>query len=267
MLESMKVKNLTETKADLFIYGDIVSSEWDKWNYEDVAPENIRTFLDEIEGKDLNVFVNSYGGSVFAGLSIHSMLKRHVEKGHEVIVHVDGVAASISSVIAMAGTKLIVPKSSFLMIHKPWIATAGNSIDLRKAANDLDRIEEGLVNVYKDNLKEGVDISVIRTMITKETWLSGEDAANYFNIEIGESIEAVASVGEEFKSFTNIPEEVKQLIKQSQASHEPSHEQDELNEQQKDESIDDAVIEPVIDTMEDNQEQDIQDLYMQIEIL
>lgn len=202
---NLQVKNLTDASADMYIYGDIVSSEWDRWELEDVAPENIREQLDAIKGKNLNIFVNSGGGSVFAGLAIYNMLKRH--EGFKTI-HVDGVAASISSIIAFAGDKLIIPKSSYLMIHKPWVASSGNANDLRKTADDLDRIEEGLLNIYEANLNEGIEMSEIKAMLENETWLSGIEAAKYFNVEVTES-QAVASIESDFLNSENVPESLK----------------------------------------------------------
>ena len=117
------------------------------------------------------------------------MIKRH--EGYKT-VHIDGLGGSIASVIAFAGDKLIVPSNAYLMIHKPWNSTYGNASDFRKMADDLDAIEEGIINVYKDNLKEGVDIEVIREMVQNETWLNGLKASEYFDIEVVAENTAVA---------------------------------------------------------------------------
>ena len=100
----LSVKNETLTSADLFFYGDIVSDWLGAWNDTDQYPEAIREFLKGCEGKDLNIYINSAGGSVFAGIAIYNMLSRH--KGFKT-VHVDGMAASIASVIALAGDRVI----------------------------------------------------------------------------------------------------------------------------------------------------------------
>lgn len=213
MKDILKVKNMTDTSADLYIYGDIVSSEWDRWQLEDVAPEGVKSFLDTVQGKDLNIYINSGGGSVFAGLAIYNMIKRH--QGTKT-VHVDGLAGSIASIIAMAGDKLVIPKNAFLMIHKPWAGMQGNANDFRKMANDLDRIEQGLLAIYEENLKDGVSMDIIKTMVTKETWLSGADAATYFNIEVGESLQAVACVSDYFQNYTELPESIVQETEPSQ---------------------------------------------------
>lgn len=118
LINLLEVKNSTETSADLFFYGDIVSSWYGAWDDTDQYPEKVRDFLKEHENKDLNIYINSGGGSVFAGMAIYNMLKRH---NGQKTVYIDGLAGSISSVIAMAGDRIVVPKNSFLMIHKPLV--------------------------------------------------------------------------------------------------------------------------------------------------
>lgn len=199
----MQIKNQTDTSADIYFYGDIVSSEWGKWEDADTAPEDVRNFLKETEGvKDLNIYVNSGGGSVFAGLAIYNMLKRHQANK---TVYVDGLAGSIASVIAMAGDKIVIPSNAFLMIHKPWTIAMGNANDFLKMAEDLEAIESGIINVYADNLKEGVDVEDIKQMVNDETWLNGLEAAEYFNIEVAEENKMVACVSDYFKNYKHIP--------------------------------------------------------------
>lgn len=204
---TMEIKNQTEDKAELYFYGDIVSDWWGAWQDEDQYPDAIKDFLKEVEGKDLDIFVNSGGGSVFAGLAIYNMLKRH--KGYKT-VYVDGMAASIASVIALSGDKVIIPSNAFMMIHKPWFGLWGgyNADEFRKMADDLDAIEKGIMNVYKENLKEGVSIETIQELVNEETWLNGEEAAEYFNIEVGEENKAAACTSDYFNSYKNVPKEI-----------------------------------------------------------
>ena len=99
---ALEIKNATEDRAELYFYGDIVSNSWQSyWYEEDKAPQDIVDFLNQIEDtKELNIYINSGGGSVYGGLAIYNILKRH--KGKK-IVTVDGIAASIASIIALAG--------------------------------------------------------------------------------------------------------------------------------------------------------------------
>lgn len=208
----LSVKNETLTSADLFFYGDIVSDWWGAWNDTDQYPEAIREFLKGCEGKDLNIYINSAGGSVFAGIAIYNMLSRH--KGFKT-VHVDGMAASIASVIALAGDRVIVPSNAFLMIHKPWAECTGNADDCRKMADDLDAVEAGILNVYKAHLAEGATIEDIQRMVAEETWLNGEEAAKYFAVETGEAKAYAAKITETAQRYGKIPD---QIIKSAQAA-------------------------------------------------
>ncbi len=199
-------KNETATSADLYFYGDIVSDWWGAWQDEDQYPDAVKNFLAEHQGKNLNIYINSGGGSVFAGIAIYNMLKRHNGKK---TVFVDALAGSIASVIAFAGDRLVIPSNSFLMIHKPWASCVGNSDDLRKMADDLEAVETGILNIYEEHLKEGVSIDTIKEMLAAETWLNGQQAAEYFNVEIGEEKAIAAAVTEETRKFCKaIPEEI-----------------------------------------------------------
>lgn len=208
----LTVKNETLTSADLYFYGDIVSDWWGAWTDSDQYPEAIRDFLKEQEGKSLNIYINSGGGSVFAGLAIYNMLKRH--KGFKT-VYVDGMAASIASVIALAGDRVVVPANAFMMIHKPWAWGEGNAADFRKLADDLDAIESGIINVYKEHLVEGVDIADIEKMVAEETWLNGEQAAKYFAVEVGEAKEYAAKITDTVRAYGKVPT---QIITSAQAA-------------------------------------------------
>lgn len=199
----MTVKNLTSQSADLYIYGEIVdNTDW-KWDESDVMPDDVLNALQQIEGLDsVNIYINSPGGSVFAGLAIYNMLTRNKAKKK---VYVDGVAASIASIIAMAGDEIYIPSNAFLMIHNPWTFAMGNAKELRKVADDLDQISKGAMAVYKDNLVEGVEESTIQTMLDNETWLNAEEAAKYFNINIVEAKDYAASAKEYLTKYQKTP--------------------------------------------------------------
>lgn len=199
----IEIKNLTNESADMYFYGDIVSSEWAKWESTDTCPEDVLNFLKEVDGvSSLNIYINSGGGSVFAGISIYNILKRN--KAYKT-VHVDGVAASIASVIALAGDKLIIPSNAYLMIHRAWTMTWGNANELRKMADSLDVIDEGILNVYEANLAEGASIEKIKEMVDAETWLTGKEAAQYFNVEVVEENKAAAYASDYFGDYRNTP--------------------------------------------------------------
>ena len=203
----LNIKNLGE-KAELHFYGEIVCDEWEKWSDLDTCPEDVLNYLSKIENsKELDIYINSGGGSVFAGLGIYNILKRH--KGRKT-VYVDGLAGSIASIIAMVGDEIIVPSNSFLMIHKPLCGVCGNANDMREMADTLDRIEEGLINTYKTKLKDNVNIETIKAMVNAETWLTGEEASKYFNITVTEANKMIAKVDTNLlNSYKNVPENLK----------------------------------------------------------
>ena len=213
-LKGLEIKNMTDVSADLYFYGDIVSDWWGAWQNEDQYPDAIKNFLSQAEGKDLNVYVNSGGGSVFAGMAIYNMIKRHGEK-NKVKVYVDGLAGSIASVIAFAGTEPPeIPSNAFLMIHKPWGAISGNADEMRKMADDLDKIQTGIMNVYEDHLAEGVTIEQVEALVDAETWLDGKEAAKYFNIAQTDAADYVAAVGDYLNYAGKLPEKFKSHQKQ-----------------------------------------------------
>jgi ATP-dependent Clp protease, protease subunit len=200
------IKNQTNNSADLYFYGDIIDNTGWKWDDSDVMPDDVKNLLDEIKDVgNLNIYINSGGGSVFAGLAIYNMLKRH--KAYKT-AYIDGVGASIASVIPFAADKVVIPTNAFLMIHKPWSWSIGNSNDFRKMADDLDKIEQGIMNVYKDNLKEGVDIETIQQLVDAESWLTGEEAAQYFNVEVAEATNAAACTSDYFDKYNKTPSRI-----------------------------------------------------------
>lgn len=203
----LNIKNLGE-KAELHFYGEIVCDEWEKWSDLDTCPEDVLNYLSKIENsKELDIYINSGGGSVFAGLGIYNILKRH--KGRKT-VYVDGLAGSIASIIAMVGDEIIVPSNSFIMIHKPLCGVCGNANDMREMADTLDRIEEGLINTYKTKLKDNVNIETIKAMVNAETWLTGVEASKYFNITVTEANKMIAKVDTNLlNSYKNVPENLK----------------------------------------------------------
>lgn len=204
-----EIKNETEKKADLYFYGDIVSDWYGAWADEDQYPDAVKNFLTAQDGKDINIYINSAGGSVFAGLAIYNMIHRHALK-NRVQVTVDGLAGSIASVIAFAGdVPPRIPSNAFLMIHNPWVSIAGNAGELRKQADDLDDIAVGMRNVYMKHIKEGITEADIISLMEKETWLNGADASNYFNVEVTDAVEIAAYAGDYINRAQSIPEALK----------------------------------------------------------
>lgn len=203
---SMTIKNQTDSSADLFFYGDIVSETWQsEWYEDDMAPGDVKKFLDQLDGtENINIHINSGGGSVFGGIAIYNMLRRN--NAHKT-VYVDGLAASIASVIMMAGDEIVMPKNATVMIHKPsasYFFTTKNADDLRKDAESLDTCQEAIMQTYMTKAK--VDKKEIEQKVNDETWLTGEEAAELFDIKVEEANDAVACAGSSmFFCYKNVP--------------------------------------------------------------
>lgn len=190
--------NVKDNVATLNIYGDIVSSECDKWSEADVSPEFVNGFLNSVKNKELHIHINSGGGSAFAGIAIYNLLKNRAEK---TIVHIDALAASAASVIAMAGDEVRMPTGSILLVHKPWAMACGDADELRHEADFLDSVHTSILDVYKENLKNEADFEIIKKYVDEETCLNTEMAEKLFsNVIVENNLSAVACVDSEFYS-------------------------------------------------------------------
>lgn len=207
---SIEIRNETETEADLCFFGDINSEslgEWQKYYPEDKAPKDVQDFLDQLGGvQKINVHINSGGGSVFGGIAIYNILKRH---SAEITVYVEGLAASIASVIAMAGDRIIIPANAQMMIHKPSSIAWGSADDMRKEADVLDGCQKVILSTYMQHAKEGVTPEQINALIDAETWKNGEEWQEFFDIEVSEESNAQACASNYFGRYSNLPERLK----------------------------------------------------------
>ena len=135
------------------------------------------------EVREISLRVNSPGGSVFDGNAIYNMLKQHPAK---VTAYVDGLAASMASVIVMAADHVVMPENALMMIHNPWSMSVGDAEALRKNADLLDKVKTTLLLAYGRSMMTDQEIS---QMMDDETWLTGAEA-----VEMGFADELVAEV-------------------------------------------------------------------------
>jgi len=206
-----EVKAAANDVGELYIYGDIVSHKWDD---TDVT---VKDFAEDLKAlgdlKTLNIYLNSLGGSVFQGQAIYSILKRHSAHKN---VYIDGIAASIASVIAMAGDTISMPKNAMVMIHNPWTFVMGNSADLRKEADALDKIRESMIVAYMDKIQDKTSEEQLAELLDAETWLSAQDCFDRgFWDEILDVKEIAASCldSEMLSNYKNTPDSIKNLQK------------------------------------------------------
>ncbi|MGH6900187.1 MAG: head maturation protease, ClpP-related [Geminicoccaceae bacterium] len=145
--------------------------------YDEIGAFGIpaKVFLDELKAlgpvAELTVRINSPGGSVFDGVAIYNALKRH---GAAITVWIDGIAASIASMIAMAGDEVVMPENAMLVLHDPSGLVVGTASDMRTTADALDKMAAGMVAAYRD--KSGAGDAEIEALMAAETWLSAEEA-------------------------------------------------------------------------------------------
>ena len=166
---------------EMYIYGNVEDDGYDWWTGEDIISETSANYFRSELAKypnatQINIYINSYGGSVFEGTAIYSQLKRH---SAQKTVYVDGFACSVASVIAMAGDKVVMPRNTMMMIHNAWNVVYGNATQLRKAADDLDTIMEGNMQAYLEKGNGKIDKEKLVELLNAETWLTAEQCLEY----------------------------------------------------------------------------------------
>lgn len=163
-----KIQQSANNTADIYIYGDIWDSWWSDETNSAICLKDKLLELGDIS--EINLHINSLGGDVFEGLAMFNLLKQHKAT---VKVYIDGIAASIASVIAMAGDEIYMPKNSMMMIHNCWTYECGNAKDLRKAADDLDKIMEASIESYLS--KVNIERDELVDLLDGETWLTAQE--------------------------------------------------------------------------------------------
>ena len=204
----------------MYIDGEIVTDEYEDTDTSAAGFRNALKSLGDV--KSINLHINSPGGSVFEGIAIYNMLKQNSAR---INVYIDGLAASIASVIAMSGDAIFMPSNSMMMVHNPWVMAIGNANELRKQADDLDQITKSSVQTYLAKAGDKLDEKTLTQLMDDETWLTAQEAVDYgLADEVMEPNKAVASINKQFVSrYRHVPE---QLIKQAE------HDDNKLNSEQ-----------------------------------
>ena len=158
-------------EATLWLYDTIVSDDY--WG--GVSALTLGKQLAEYRDKAIiHLRINSPGGDVFAGRAMETLLAEHPAK---IVTHIDGIAASAASYVALAGEERIISPGGMFMIHKAWTLAWGNADDIRKTAALLDQIDETLVATYA--AKTGQTPDQLRDWIAAETWFTAEQSLEY----------------------------------------------------------------------------------------
>ena len=187
------IQNKAGETADIYIFDEIGT-------YGVTAQD----FISEIKGlKDMpiNLRINSLGGDVFDGMAMYNVIKRREAK---TTVYIEGIAASIATIIALGADEVIMAENSLFMIHNAWGGTSGEAKDMRKTAETLDKITSELTDIYVK--KTGLSFEAIADMMDEETWLNAEEAfALGFIDTISDSIKVAAKY--DVSKFKNITQE------------------------------------------------------------
>jgi ATP-dependent Clp endopeptidase proteolytic subunit ClpP len=191
--------------AEILIYDQIGR---DFWSGEGVVAKEFAQELAKIPaGRQITVGINSPGGSVHDGLAIYNLLSA---RRNQVTCRIDGLAASIASIIALAGSKLVMPASALLMIHDPSGMCMGTADEMREMATALEKHKEALVNVYEEKTKK--PRAEIEQAMKDETWFTASDA-KAFGLVDDVTAEVAASNTFDLSQFRRVPASLKNQTK------------------------------------------------------
>ncbi|MCL1048931.1 Clp protease ClpP [Shewanella abyssi] len=205
--ESVPNKNWYELKAqnghaEIMIYDEIGG-----WGV--TAKQFARDLQALGKVSSITARIHSPGGDVFEGMAIYNIIKGHPAQK---VCRIDGLAASMASVIAMAFDEVVMPENAMMMVHKPWGGTLGDADDMRKYADLLDKVESNLVGAYAQ--KTGLSDDELHSLLASETWLTGREALEQgFADTVTDPLQMAASLSSKrLKDFTNMPEALKNLF-------------------------------------------------------
>lgn len=196
------IKAASKNTAEIKIYDEIGA-----WGI------SARQFSDELMAlgniSHIHLRIHSPGGDAFDGIAIYNLLKNH---SAQITVHIDGLAASMASVIAMVGDKIIMPENAMMMIHKPWGISGGNASDMRDYADLLDKVENVLIPAYA--AKTGKPHDELAILLENETWLNGLECVEQgFADELTEPVNTMARLeSKRIEDFKDMPNSLKNMI-------------------------------------------------------
>lgn len=163
------VKN-DDKSAELMLYGDIAESFWG----DTISAKEVTEYLADLDVENIDVYINSNGGVVDTAIAINNALKRHKAK---VTVNIDGIAASAATLITCAGDIVRMPKNALFMIHNPSTIAMGDSEEMRKQADVLEKYKNSITETYLQ--KVNIDKEKLSELMDNETWLNAEEALEY----------------------------------------------------------------------------------------
>tara|TARA_Y100000401_G_C8321779_1_gene225741 strand:+ start:1467 stop:2501 length:1035 start_codon:yes stop_codon:yes gene_type:complete len=186
------IQNKAENAAEVYIFDEI-------GNYG-VTAQDFISELKNLKDRPVNLRINSLGGDVFNGMAIYNVLKKRQNK---TTVYIEGIAASIATIIALGADEVVMSENSLFMIHNAWGGTMGDAKDMRKSAQTLEKISQELTQIYVK--KTGLAYEAVSMMMDEETWLNAHEAYDLgFVDSISDSIKVAAKYDvSKFKNITN----------------------------------------------------------------
>lgn len=214
---------------DMYIYSD-VQPDWYDWRTDEIVDSGTSAehFRKELERagdiEQINIYINSLGGSVMEGFGIYNQLRRH--KAHKT-VYIDGFACSIASVIAMAGDEIIMPSSAMMMIHAPLTCVCGNASQLRKIADELDKISLSTMQAYLQKAGSKLTAEQLADMYAAERYWSAAECIEMgladrmadSDIDINAAIEALSDESDASGTAENAKQQLIEKAKKAATAH------------------------------------------------
>ncbi|WP_454834310.1 ClpP-like prohead protease/major capsid protein fusion protein [Rahnella aceris] len=194
--------------ADIYIYDEI--------GYWGVTARQFASSMKALGDLDhINLHIHSPGGDVFDGIAIYNLLNSHTASK---TVYIDGLAASMASVIAMVGNPIIMPENAMMMVHKPWGITGGDANDMRDYADLLDKVEAVLIPSYAK--KTGKTPDELALMLGEETWMTAQECLEHgFADQISTAVQAMARINSKrIEEFDAMPNALKNMITKPKAT-------------------------------------------------
>lgn len=223
-----------------FVNGEIVADEAAKFGVDDVAPTDVRAFLDGLDdGEDAVICINSLGGHVLAAMQIVSTIKSAVEAGHSVVARIESIAASSASLIACACSSIEMRPGTYMMIHCPWAGAEGNADDLRREASVLEQIGRGMVAVYRTKFARTAD--EIYQMMRAETWIGADEAESMGlrAVIIGDAADMIAARARiSGRSYSHLPK----VLSMTEEERNPAEEQEQTEQTQEEQPVQEQPV-------------------------
>lgn len=217
MQKNFSIKNLSDDAAEIKIFGEIGEG----WFGDGVTLDSVKTQLEGIKAKKINVLISSLGGDVNHALAIHDILKM---SNAEITTEIVGATASSGTIIAMAGKERKMSNNALFLSHNAWMLAVGNSDQLRKQADDLDAFNDRIINIYQK--VTGKSREQVKALMDEEKWIDAENAKDFgFVTETFEPVKAAACIDFNAINASKLPKVPENIIQKINAMKESKDEQ------------------------------------------